>query len=110
MAEIGSRPRSGSARTDLLAGAKGALMRAMVIPRFGGPEGFECREVETPVPGVDQVLVRVVASGTNPVDAKLRANGTWAGLPPPVILGYDVAGVIEQVGPGVSDCHPGDEV
>src|SRR5690348_12761973 len=86
------------------------MMRAMTIPRFGGPDVFEERQVETPIPGAGQVLVRVIASGTNPVDAKIRANGTWAGIVPPAILGYDVAGVIEQVGAGVTDFDVGDEV
>jgi NADPH2:quinone reductase len=85
-------------------------MRAMVIPRFGGPDVFELRDVPKPVPGIGEVLVRVIASGANPVDAKLRANGSWAGLTPPVILGYDVAGVVEQVGPGVTEFKAGDEV
>lgn len=85
-------------------------MRAIVLPRFGGPELFELRDVPTPTPGPGQVLVRVIASGTNPVDAKLRQNGTWAGLQPPVIIGYDASGVIEQVGPGVTEFKPGDEV
>jgi NADPH2:quinone reductase len=85
-------------------------MLAMVLPRFGGPELFERREIETPQPGTGEILVRVIASSTNPVDAKLRADGTWAGLEPPVILGYDASGVVEQVGAGVSDFAPGDEV
>jgi NADPH2:quinone reductase len=85
-------------------------MRAMVLPRFGGPDLFELQEVERPSPGPGDVLVRVMASGTNPVDAKLRANGTWANLTPPVILGYDAAGVVEEVGPGVPDLAPGTEV
>ena len=85
-------------------------MRAMVLPRFGGPELFERREVPKPAPGPGEVLVRVIASGTNPVDAKLRAGGSWAGLTPPVILGADVAGVVEQVGPGVTDLTAGGEV
>lgn len=85
-------------------------MRAMVIPRFGGPEVFEEREVDDPRPGPGQLLVRVRASGTNPVDAKLRQDGSWAGLKPPVVLGYDVSGVVEAVGSGVTDFHAGDEV
>jgi NADPH:quinone reductase len=85
-------------------------MRAIVLPRFGGPELFELRDVPAPTPGPGQVLVRVIASGTNPVDAKLRQNGTWAGLQPPAIIGYDASGVIEQVGTGVTDFKPGDEV
>ncbi|OJH35727.1 zinc-dependent alcohol dehydrogenase family protein [Cystobacter ferrugineus] len=85
-------------------------MRAIVLPRFGGPELLEVRDVPTPTPGPGQVLVRVIASGTNPVDAKLRQDGSWAGLQPPVVLGYDASGVIEQVGPGVTGFKSGDEV
>lgn len=85
-------------------------MRAMVTPRFGGPELFEERDVPDAVAGPGQVLVRVHASGTNPVDAKLRQDGRWAGFSPPVVLGYDVSGVVQAVGPGVTDFQVGDEV
>ena len=85
-------------------------MRAMVITRFGGPEVFEQRELPDPKPGPGELLVRVFASGTNPVDAKLRANGSWAKLQPPCVLGYDASGVVEAVGPGVGDFKSGDEV
>ena len=85
-------------------------MRAMVIPEFGGPELFEERDVERPEPGLGQVLVRVFASSVNPVDAKLRAAGSSRGLEAPMILGADVSGVVEEVGPGVTDLAPGDEV
>jgi NADPH2:quinone reductase len=86
-------------------------MRAMVTPKFGGPELFEERDdVERPSPGPGQVLVRVLAASTNPIDTKLRADGSFAGLEPPVILGADVSGVIEEVGPGIEDLAPGDEV
>src|SRR5215218_9901770 len=82
----------------------------MVTPQFGGPDFFEERDVERPRPGAGEVLVRVVAAGTNPVDAKLRANGSSAGLEAPIILGADISGVVEEVGPGVTDLAPGDEV
>jgi NADPH2:quinone reductase len=82
----------------------------MILPRFGGPDLFELRDVERPKPGPGELLVRVIASAVNPVDAKLRANGSWANLKPPVILGYDVAGVVEEADPGVLDFNPGDEV
>src|SRR5918998_714646 len=85
-------------------------MRAMVTPQFGGADLFEERDVESPRPRAGEVLVRVVAAGTNPVDAKLRANGTSAGLEAPIILGADISGVVEEVGPGVTDLAPGDEV
>lgn len=85
-------------------------MRAMVTPRFGSPDSFEEREVERPEPGAGEILVRVLAAGTNPIDAKFREDGSFAGLEPPVILGADVSGVIEEVGTGVEDLAPGDEV
>jgi NADPH:quinone reductase len=86
-------------------------MRAMVTQKFWGPELFEERDdVERPSHGPGQVLVRVLAASTDPIDTKLRADGSFAGLEPPVILGADVSGVIEEVGPGVEDLAPGDEV
>lgn len=85
-------------------------MRAMVITRFGGTDVFERREVPDPTPGPNQLLVRVFVSGTNPVDAKLRADGSWAGITPPCVLGYDASGVVEAVGVGVTAFKPGDEV
>ena len=85
-------------------------MRAMVIPEFGSPDLFEARDVERPEPGPGEVLVRVIAAGTNPVDAKFRSSGDAMGLETPIILGLDVSGVVEEVGPGVTDLAPGDEV
>ena len=85
-------------------------MRAMVLSEFGGPELFEEQDVERPEPGPSELLVRVIASGTNPVDALLRANGSGMGLQAPVILGADVSGIVEEVGAGVEEFEPGDEV
>ena len=85
-------------------------MRAMILPEFGDPNLFEERDVEKPEPGPGEVLVHVFASSVNLVDTKLRADGSAAGLEPPVILGADISGVIEAVGPGVMDLAPGDEV
>jgi Zn-dependent alcohol dehydrogenase len=84
--------------------------RAMVTRRFGDPNEFTLEEIDIPDPGPSQLLVRVVASGTNPVDAKLRADGAWARLSPPVVLGYEVSGVVEKIGSCVTDFVPGDEV
>ncbi len=85
-------------------------MKAMVLPRFGAPDVLEMRELEIPPPGPNEVRVRVVVSGTNPVDAKVRAAGSWAGIPLPAVIGYDVSGTIESVGPGVEGFRAGDEV
>jgi NADPH:quinone reductase len=85
-------------------------VRAMVTPQFGGPDLFEERDVEKPYPGPGEVLVRVVAAGTNPVDAKFRAAGGSIGLEAPIVLGADISGIVEEVGAGVTDLAQGDEV
>ncbi|BBL81181.1 NADPH:quinone oxidoreductase [Rubrobacter xylanophilus] len=85
-------------------------MRAVVATRFGGPEVLEEREVERPAAGPGELLVRVVAASANPIDAKFRAAGESMGLEAPVVLGADVSGVVEEVGAGVEEFSPGDEV
>jgi NADPH2:quinone reductase len=85
-------------------------MRAMVLPQFGGAELLELREIERPEPGPGKILVRIIAASVNPVDAKIRADGNWAQLVPPVVLGYDAAGIVEKLSPGVVDFRPGDDV
>lgn len=85
-------------------------MKAVVVDEFGGPEQLRLTEAADPVPGPGQVRVAVAAAGLNPVDAGNRADGSWAGLRAPCILGYDIAGLVESVGPGVSQWRPGDRV
>ena len=85
-------------------------MRAMVVREFGGPEQMRLAEVPGLAPGPAQLLVTVHAAGVNPVDAGNRADGSWAGLSAPCILGYDIAGVVDGAGPGVSGLAPGDRV
>ena len=85
-------------------------MRAISVKEFGGPEVLRLEEVPTPQPGPDQVLVRMHAVGVNPVETYIRA-GKYARLPQlPYTPGNDGSGVIEQVGPGVSEFKPGDRV
>ena len=87
-------------------------MRAVVQNRFGSPEVLEVARVPRPVPLPTEVLVRVHASGINPVDWKSRAGGGMAGVlgTPPFTLGWDVSGVIEELGFGVTTFAVGDEV
>jgi NADPH:quinone reductase-like Zn-dependent oxidoreductase len=85
-------------------------MRAAIIREFGGPEQLSVADVPDPVPGHGQVRVAVRAAGVNPVDAVNRRDGEWAGLRLPCVLGYDIAGVIESVGAGVTGFAPGDRV
>ena len=85
-------------------------MRAVLVSEFGGPEQLRLGQVADPVAGPGQVRIAVHAAGVNPVDAGNRADGRWAGLVVPCILGYDVAGVIDSVGGEVSGLAPGDRV
>ncbi len=84
-------------------------MRAVRQESFGGPEVLHLAEVPRPVPGIGEVLIRVRAAGVNPTDWKHRAAPGWAGALP-LTLGWDVAGVVEAVGLGVTLFAPGDEV
>jgi NADPH:quinone reductase-like Zn-dependent oxidoreductase len=84
-------------------------MRAVVQESAGGPEVLTWTEVDRPEPGATEVLVRVHAAGVNPTDWKSRASGRLLG-DPPAILGWDVSGVVEAVGLGVTLFRPGDEV
>ncbi|MCX4579622.1 NADP-dependent oxidoreductase [Streptomyces sp. NBC_01571] len=84
-------------------------MRAISQDVLGGPEVLKEVEVERPVPGPSEVLVRVRAAGVNPTDWKHRATGMFLGQPP-FVLGWDVSGVVEAVGIGVTVHAPGDEV
>ncbi|WP_452833928.1 NADP-dependent oxidoreductase [Streptomyces litmocidini] len=85
-------------------------MRAVVVEQWGGPENLVEREVERPEPGLNEVLVRVHAAGVNPVDWKTRASGALIGWGDVPVLGWDVSGTVEAVGPGVGIFRPGDEV
>ncbi|QAY74804.1 NADP-dependent oxidoreductase [Agromyces protaetiae] len=87
-------------------------MRALVIDRLGGPDELHVASVPRPVRILDEVLVRVIAAGVNPVDAKTRAGrGTSAAIPSfPTILGYDFAGVVEQTPYAAHPLQPGDRV
>ena len=86
-------------------------MRAVVLRRFGAPEELRLEDdVPVPEPGPNEVRIVVAAAGTNPVDAGNRADGSWAGIEVPFVLGYDVAGVIDAVGSDVERIGVGDAV
>ncbi len=87
-------------------------MKAVVMRADGGPEVLEVQEVERPEPLPTEVLVRVTAAGINPVDWKTRQGGGFRDAigDPPLILGWDIAGVVEQVDPDVTRFAPGDPV
>lgn len=84
-------------------------MRAIIQNEFGGP--LTLSDVPKPAPLPTEVLVRVHAAGVNPVDWKTRAGSGMAGMQTfPFINGWDVSGVVEEVGFGVTTLKPGDEV
>lgn len=87
-------------------------MPAIVFDEPGGPDVLALREVDRPEPLPTEVLVRVHAAGVNPVDYKTRNGGPLLGLmgPPPYMVGWDVSGVVEAVGGGVTRFAVGDEV
>lgn len=84
-------------------------MRAAVLREFDSPLTVE--EIDQPSPGAGQVLVRIVASGVNPLDTKIQAGqAAHARVQPPAVLGLDLAGVVAAVGAEVTGFAPGDEV
>jgi NADPH:quinone reductase-like Zn-dependent oxidoreductase len=88
-------------------------VRGIAYDRFGDDSVLKLRDdLPEPPVGPDTVLVRVHATGVNPVDIGIR-EGRLAGAYPhhfPIIPGWDVSGVVEQAGPAVVDFAPGDEV
>jgi NADPH:quinone reductase-like Zn-dependent oxidoreductase len=84
-------------------------MRAIRQETFGGPEVLELVQVPRPSPIPTEVLVRTVAAGVNPVDWKVRARGGFLGEPP-FTVGWDVAGVVAEIGYGVTRFSVGDRV
>jgi len=85
-------------------------VRAIMMTAVGGPEVLQLAEVPEPeISGPHDVRVRLRAAGVNPVDTKLRAGGLLRGSLP-AVLGWDGAGVVEDIGAEVTRLRPGDEV
>lgn len=86
-------------------------MKAQVVEQFGGPEVFEERDVPKPEAKAGHVVIRVEATSVNPVDYKIRSGSIPAATPvSPTVLHGDVAGVVEEVGEGVTGFSAGDEI
>lgn len=85
-------------------------MKAMVLKKFGGPDSFELQDVAVPEASAGELLVRVHATAINPLDYQIRRGDYPSYVPLPAVIGYDVSGVVEEVGPGVVDFAVGDEV
>lgn len=88
---------------------KTMTMRAAVLTKFATP--LELADLARPVPGPGQVLVKIAASGVNPLDTKIRAGlAAHARAALPAVLGLDMAGTVEGIGPGTTGFTPGDAV
>jgi NADPH:quinone reductase-like Zn-dependent oxidoreductase len=85
------------------------MMRAVRVDRFGGPETLKIQEIPKPRPGPGEALVRIAATGVNPVDWKFR-EGFFKDLPLPFTPGGDFCGTIEELGAGASGFKKGDIV
>jgi NADPH:quinone reductase-like Zn-dependent oxidoreductase len=84
-------------------------MQALIVDSANGP--LRLVSIQRPVPGPGQVLVRIKASGVNPLDVKIRSGqAAHARQPLPAVLGMDIAGTVAGMGEGVSGWLPGDEV
>jgi NADPH:quinone reductase-like Zn-dependent oxidoreductase len=88
------------------------IMKAITIREFGGPEVLKMEEIPTPQPSADEVLIKIYASGVNPIDWKIRKGLRKEKFPTqfPLVLGWDVSGVVQEAGSNVTDLKPGDEV
>jgi NADPH2:quinone reductase len=85
-------------------------MKRVIVDRFGGPEVVKVVQDEIPRPGPSEVRVRVLAAGVSYTDAMLRA-GSYLGVPnPPFPPGYELVGIVEELGPGCSRLRVGDRI
>ncbi len=89
-----------------------STMKAVRIHAYGGVDVLSYEDVPRPEPGDSELLIRVHATSVNPFDCAVRAGylAAYFNHTLPLILGTDVSGVVEQVGPGVTAFQPGDEV
>src|SRR5216117_2562854 len=87
-------------------------MKAVVIHEYGGPEVLKYEDVARPEPQDNQLLIRVIAAGVNPVDGMIRSGlfGKDGSRAFPIILGGDIAGVVEKIGSKVTKFKAGDPV
>src|SRR6266851_6123650 len=87
-------------------------MKAVVIHEYGGPEVLKYEDAPRPEPKEDEILVRVIAAGVNPVDSAPRSArfAQFLGIKLPAIPGYDIAGVVEKTGTKITKFKAGDAI
>ena len=89
--------------------AHSAAMKAIVVHEFGGPEVLKYEDAPRPEPKENEILVRVIAAGVNPVDTYVR-SGNFGKPTLPLTPGFDIAGIVEEIGPGATKFKKGDAV
>jgi NADPH:quinone reductase-like Zn-dependent oxidoreductase len=99
-----------------------AMMRAACVKRYGGPEQVEIRDVPRPIPKAGEVSIRVVATTVSSGDWRIRSSDVPAGMRTPMrlamgwsgprqpVLGTELAGIVDELGAGVSEWRVGDPV
>ncbi len=92
--------------------ANPAMMKAVVVNEFGGPEVLKYQDAPKPEPKSDEILVRVMAAAVNPVDTYVRQGklSRGGGIGGPMIIGYDIAGIVEKTGADAKKFKAGDQV
>jgi len=95
-----------------LAQSLASTMKAIVVHEYGTPNVLKLEDAPRPEPKDDQVLIRVIAAGVNPVDASIRTgkNAKFFGTTLPFIPGYDIAGIVEKAGTKINKLKVGDRV
>src|SRR6266516_5345580 len=96
----------------LFAQSPRSTMKAVVVHEYGGPEVLKYEDVPRPEPKENEILIRVIAAGVNPVDGMVRAEmfAKYSQNAFPMIPGYDVAGIVEKTGAKMNKYKPGDAV
>jgi NADPH:quinone reductase-like Zn-dependent oxidoreductase len=86
-------------------------MKAVLLEGYGGVDQLRYEDVPTPAPGEGEVLIRMISTSINPVDYKIREGAMKEEMPMkfPVVLGYDIAGEVTALGPGVDNLRVGDK-
>src|SRR5207253_10803580 len=94
----------------LFAQSPRSTIKAMVVHEFGGPEVLKYEDVPRPEPKENEVLIRVIAAGVNPVDGMIRAGmfAKYSKSTFPMIPGSDIAGVVEKTGAKIDKFKVGD--
>src|SRR5713226_2307509 len=89
-----------------------STMKAVVLNEYGGPEVLKYQDAPRPEAKDNEILIRVIAAGVNPVDGMVRAGmfAKYSKSAFPMVLGYDVAGIVEKTGAKLEKYKPGDAV